>query len=79
MNNNLLLWIAVKVTEFCDFVLIDTLFRAACILTDSLLFFVEISPGTKSSSKMKPIEEGIEDDVFEESAPSDHMHNTEDV
>lgn len=37
---------------------------------------LQMSPSTKSSSKMKPIEEGIEDDVFEESAPSDHMHNT---
>ncbi|KAJ4931096.1 hypothetical protein JOQ06_025395 [Pogonophryne albipinna] len=29
------------------------------------------SPGTKASKKMKPIEEGMEDDVFEESAPSE--------
>ncbi|CAI5678385.1 unnamed protein product [Oreochromis niloticus] len=37
---------------------------------------LQISPGTKASSKMKPIEEGMEDDVFEESASSDHMPNT---
>lgn len=28
------------------------------------------SPSTKTSAKMKPIEEGMEDDVFEESSPS---------
>lgn len=32
------------------------------------------SPGTKASSKMKPIEEGMEDDVFEESSPSKSHH-----
>lgn len=32
--------------------------------------FSEKSPGTKTSAKMKPIAEGMEDDVFEESAPS---------
>uniref|UniRef100_A0A3Q2WT46 Popeye domain cAMP effector 1 n=1 Tax=Haplochromis burtoni TaxID=8153 RepID=A0A3Q2WT46_HAPBU len=37
---------------------------------------LQISPGTKASSKMNPIEEGMEDDVFEESASSDHMPNT---
>ena len=34
-----------------------------------LYLFLEKSPGTKASTKMKPIEEGMEDDVFEESAP----------
>uniref|UniRef100_A0A8P4GFU1 Popeye domain cAMP effector 1 n=1 Tax=Dicentrarchus labrax TaxID=13489 RepID=A0A8P4GFU1_DICLA len=32
------------------------------------------SPGTKTSAKMKPIEEGMEDDVFEESSPSRSCH-----
>ncbi|KAM4567664.1 popeye domain-containing protein 1 [Fundulus diaphanus] len=32
------------------------------------------SPETKSSTKMKPIEEGMEDDVFEESASSLQQH-----
>lgn len=31
---------------------------------------IQKSPSTKTSSKMKPIEEGMEDDVFEESSPS---------
>jgi len=38
--------------------------------------FLEKSPGTKSSTKMKPIEEGMEDDVFEEPAPSHQFPNT---
>lgn len=37
---------------------------------NTVIFFVEKSPGTKTSAKMKPIEEGMEDDVFEESSPS---------
>ncbi|KAG8009714.1 Blood vessel epicardial substance [Nibea albiflora] len=32
------------------------------------------SPGTKTSAKMKPIAEGMEDDVFEESSPSESQH-----
>lgn len=35
-----------------------------------------MSPSTKSSTKMKPIEEGLEDDVFEESASSNPAANT---
>lgn len=37
---------------------------------------LQMSPGTKTSAKMKPIEEGMEDDVFEESAPSQCLPNT---
>lgn len=45
--------------------------------TRELLFFMfspAKSPGTKASSKMKPIAEGMEDDVFEESSPSKSHH-----
>lgn len=34
------------------------------------------SPGTKTSSKMKPIEEGMEDDVFESASKSRRMPST---
>ncbi|XP_028280518.1 popeye domain-containing protein 1 [Parambassis ranga] len=37
---------------------------------------LQTSPGTKASAKMKPIEEGMEDDVFEESAASAHIAST---
>ncbi|XP_069028095.1 uncharacterized protein [Embiotoca jacksoni] len=37
---------------------------------------IQKSPDTKSSLKMKPIEEGMEDDVFKESPPSQHVSNT---
>lgn len=36
--------------------------------------FLEKSPGTKTSAKMKPIAEGMEDDVFEESSPSESQY-----
>lgn len=38
------------------------------------LSFLEKSPGTKTSAKMKPIAEGMEDDVFEESSPSESQY-----
>lgn len=38
--------------------------------------FPEKSPVAKSSAKMKRIEEGMEDDVFEEPAPDHHSKNT---
>lgn len=36
----------------------------------NIFLFSEKSPVTKTSTKMKPIEEGMEDDVFEQSSPS---------
>lgn len=50
--------------------------RRSCDLldfTDSFLLS-EKSPGTKASSNMKPIQEDMEDDVFEESSASKSHH-----
>lgn len=41
-----------------------------------MFLILEKSPGTKTSSKMKPIEEGMEDNVFEESPPPQSGHVT---